>query len=61
MEVREIKVKRKFINRLGQSRMLSIPPFFLDAMGALDSKEVVISIMDHDHLVLQIIRGGDKQ
>ena len=36
--------------------MLSIPPFFLEAMNALDSKEVVITVPDEDHMVLQIVR-----
>lgn len=38
--------------------MLAIPPFFLDAMGAMDSREVMISVQDEDHLVIEIVREG---
>ena len=54
----EYKTKRKFVNRArgGYSRMLSIPPYMLDAMHALDCKEVIISVADEDHMVLEIVR-----
>ena len=42
--------------RGGYSRMLSIPPYFLDAMHALDAQEVIISLEDEDHMVLEIVR-----
>ena len=54
----EYKIRRKFVNRArgGYSRMLSIPPYFLDAMHALDAQEVIISLEDEDHMVLEIVR-----
>ena len=53
----EIKVRRKFFNRIGDSRALSIPPFFLDAMEALDCKEVVMTIPDRDHILIEVVRN----
>ncbi len=52
----ELKVRRKLVNRLRDSRMLSIPPFFLENMGALDCKEVVLSVPDKDHILIEVIR-----
>lgn len=56
----DFKVKRKFTNRMGQSRMVSIPPFFLDAMNAMDSNEVILSVQDENHIVLEIVREGNQ-
>ena len=51
-----LKIKRKFVNRNGDSRMLSIPPFILENMEALDCREVVISVPDRDHILLEVVR-----
>lgn len=52
----EFKIKRKFVNRNGDSRMLSIPPFFLENMNALDCKEVVMTVPDKDHILIEVVR-----
>jgi hypothetical protein len=36
--------------------MVSIPPYFLDAMKALNAKEVVLTVQDSDHIVMEIVR-----
>lgn len=54
----EIKIKRKFVNRMGDSRMLSIPPFFLENMGALDCREVIMSVQDKDHIIVEVVRDA---
>lgn len=43
---------------MGDSRMLSIPPFFLENMGALDCKEVIMSVPDRDHIILEVVRNA---
>ena len=54
----EYKTHRKFVNRRNgaYSRMVTIPPYMLDAMHALDCREVIISVQDEDHIVLEIVR-----
>ena len=54
----EIKVKRKLVNRIGDSRMLSLPPFFLDAMGAFDCTEVLLSVQDKDHIIIEMVHDN---
>lgn len=58
MEIKssEFKARRKFVNRMRESRMVSIPPYFLDAMKALNAKEVVLTVQDSDHIVMEIVR-----
>ena len=62
MEVKstEFRAKRKFINRVRESRMVSIPPYFLDAMGAMEAKEVIMTVADRDHILLEIVREEDQ-
>lgn len=57
----EFKAQRKFINRVNHSRMVSIPPYFLDAMEAMDCKSVIIRIQDQDHLILELVRVRGNQ
>jgi len=49
------------VNRKQGSFMLSIPPLFLDNMGALESSEVLMWVADQDHIVLEVVRreGND--
>jgi len=51
-----MKIRRKFVNRKQGSYMLSIPPFFLDNMQALESSEVLMWVEDQDHIVLEVVR-----
>lgn len=54
----ELKVKRKIVNKRNESGMISIPPIFLENMGAIGCKEVVLSVPDRDHILIEIVRGG---
>ncbi len=36
--------------------MLSIPPFFLENMNALDCNEVVMTVPDKDHILIEVVR-----
>jgi len=53
-----MKIKRKFVNRRQGSYMISIPPFFLDNMQALESSEVIMWVEDQNHIVLEVVRRG---
>ena len=57
----DIKIRRKFSNRVGDSRMLSIPPVLLENMEALDCDEVLISVIDRDHILLEVVRKNEEQ
>jgi len=52
----DMKIRRRFTNRKQGSYMLSIPPLFLDNMGALESAEVLMWVSDENHIVLEVIR-----
>lgn len=52
----ELKVRRKIVNRHNESGMISIPPFFLENMEALNCKEVVLSVPDRDHILIEVVR-----
>lgn len=52
----ELIVRRKLVNRKGDSGMISIPPFFLENMGALNCKEFIISVPDRNHILLEVVR-----
>jgi len=54
----DLKIRRRFTNRKQGSYLLSIPPLFLDNMGALQSEEVIMWVADQDHIVLEVIRRG---
>jgi hypothetical protein len=55
----ELIVRRKLTNRVGQARMVSIPPYFLDAMNALDVMEVKLSMLDKDHIIMEMVRNDE--
>ena len=57
----DIKIRRKFLNRVGESRMVSIPPVLLENMDALDCDQVIISALDRDHLLLEVVRKNDAE
>ena len=57
----DIKFRRKFLNRVGDSRMVSIPPVLLENMDALDCDQVIISVLDKDHLLLEVVRKNDAE
>ena len=52
----DMKIRRRFVNRKQGSYMLSIPPLFLDNMGALESDEVFMWVADQNHIVLEVVR-----
>ncbi len=52
----ELIVQRKLTNRVGQSRMVSIPPYFLEAMNASDVMKVKLSMQDKDHIIMEMVR-----
>jgi len=52
----DMKIRRRFTNRKQGSYLLSIPPLFLDNMGALGSDGVIMWVADQDHIVLEVIR-----
>lgn len=37
--------------------MVSLPPLFLENMDALDCKKVVLSVLDKDHILIEVIRN----
>lgn len=37
--------------------MVSLPPLFLENMDALDCKEVILSVPDKDHILIEVIRN----
>ena len=51
-----LKFRRKLLNHTGNSRMISIPPLFLEGMEALDCKEIYFTFQDRDHIVIELIR-----
>ena len=57
----DIKIRRKLLNRVGDSRMVSIPPLLLENMDALDCEQVIISVLDRDHLLLEVVRKNDAE
>jgi antitoxin component of MazEF toxin-antitoxin module len=57
----DIKIRRKLLNRVGDSRMVSIPPLLLENMDALDCEQVIISVLDRDHLLLEVVRKDAEQ
>lgn len=41
--------------------MVSIPPVLLENMDALDCDQVIISALDRDHLLLEVVRKNDAE
>lgn len=52
----ELKVKRKIVNRRGDSGMISLPPFFLENLHALNCREVILTVPDEDHILIEVVR-----
>jgi antitoxin component of MazEF toxin-antitoxin module len=52
----ELRVKRKIVNKKGDSGMVSIPPLFLENMNALQCREVILTVQDTDHILLEVVR-----
>ncbi|OWP57371.1 MAG: hypothetical protein B2I17_01675 [Thermoplasmatales archaeon B_DKE] len=52
----EFKAVRKIVNRKRGSGMVSIPPYFLENMGALGCREVVMTVPDKDHILIEVVR-----
>ena len=63
MEIKasDFKARRKFINRIGESRMIAIPPYFLASMGALGAKEAILTVADRDHIMIEIVRDEHNE
>jgi putative transposon-encoded protein len=53
----ELKVRRKIVNKHGDSGMVSIPPLFLENMGALGCRDVILTVPDRDHILIEVIRN----
>lgn len=52
----ELKARRKIVNRHNYSGMISLPPFFLENMEAMDCREVILTVQDRDHIVVEVVR-----
>jgi hypothetical protein len=52
----DLKVRRKIVNRRHGSGMISMPPFFLENMGALNCREVIMTVPDKDHILIEVVR-----
>ena len=52
----ELKVRRRIVNKHGDSGMVSIPPLFLENMEALGCRDVILSVPDRDHILIEIVR-----
>lgn len=52
----ELKVRRKIVNKRNESGMVSIPPFFLENMEALNCNEVIMTVPDKDHILIEVVR-----
>ena len=52
----QLKVRRKIVNKHGDSGMISIPPLFLENMDALNCRDVILSVPDRDHILIEIVR-----
>jgi antitoxin component of MazEF toxin-antitoxin module len=56
-----LKVRRKIVNRRGESGMVTIPPIFLENMGAQNCTDVIMTVPDINHILIEIIRPvGEK-
>lgn len=52
----EYRVKRKMLNRKIGSYMLTIPPYFFERINAVDTKEVIMTIPDENHILIEVVR-----
>ncbi len=59
--IMEFRARRKLVNRVGDSRMISIPPYFIENMNAFDVNEVILTAPDRNHIVLELVRGDQNE
>ena len=52
----DLKVRRRIVNKHGDSGMVSIPPLFLENMGALGCRDVIMTVPDKDHILIEVVR-----
>ncbi|EQB72500.1 MAG: hypothetical protein AMDU1_APLC00008G0003 [Thermoplasmatales archaeon A-plasma] len=52
----ELKLRRKIVNRHGDSGMITISPLIFEAMGAQNCKEVIMTVPDKDHILIEVVR-----
>ena len=57
----ELKARRKIVNRRNDSGMISLPPYFLENMDARNSKEVILTVPDRDHILIELVRPGREK
>lgn len=38
--------------------MISIPPIFIESMGATNCREVILTVPDKDHILIEVIRNA---
>ena len=36
--------------------MISLPPLFLENMDAVDCREVIMTVPDRDHILIELVR-----
>ncbi len=57
----ELKARRKIVNKRNNSGMVSIPPFFLQNMDAIDCEEVLMTVSDKNHILIEVVRPGREK
>lgn len=53
----KLEVRRKFMNKVNNSRMISIPPYFLANMDALNCDYAILKVQDKDHIIMEVVRN----
>lgn len=53
----EYRTKRRVLNGAGHGHLISLPVYFLDAMDGLDVKDVILTIPDQDHILVELVRN----
>lgn len=49
-------MRRKIVNKRNESGMISIPPIFLENMGAIGCTDVILTVPDKDHILIEVVR-----
>ncbi len=52
----DLKVRRRIVNKHGDSGMISIPPLFLENMDALGCRDVILTVPDKNHILIEVVR-----
>ena len=52
----QLKVRRRIVNKHGDSGMISITPLFLENMEALGCRDVILTVRDKDHILIEVVR-----